>query len=159
MSFVSEKQTFRIQNMHWGFETSNVYMAEKSRDRNSTLDHSIFQLHHLAKDRKQRDCFDWHFCPPCFRGLMSEHCGPSPHPKHVVWKGLDDLEMVLYFGLVFCLSFSPRKSCEYQVRLRLRMQISPFRKAQWGCFPLCVSVKGRVTVPVGFQGLCFSPVP
>lgn len=107
MSFVSEKQTFRIQNMHWGFETSNVYMAEKSRDRNSTLDHSIFQLHHLAKDRKQRDCFDWHFCPPCFRGLMSEHCGPSPHPKHVVWKGLDDLEMVLYFGLVFCLSFSP----------------------------------------------------
>lgn len=40
---------------------------------------------------------------------MSELCGPSPHPKHVVWKGLDNLEMVLYFGLVFCFVILPQE--------------------------------------------------
>lgn len=101
MSFVSEKQTFRIQNMHWGFETSNVYMAEKSQVTGTPY----WTTPSAPSSCERPETTGLHWLTFLSSVFSRSDVGalwsfPSP-PKHVVWKGLDDLEMVLYFGLVF----------------------------------------------------------
>lgn len=99
----------------------------------------------LGPEKKQ-DCFDWYFVLSAFKVWCRSSVVLSPHPKHVVWKGLENLEMVLYFGLVFCLSSSPSPDPQEV------LSVSSTAQTQDGCRPVPI---GRLS---GVVSLCVSCV-
>lgn len=100
--------------MHWGFETSNVYMAEKSRDWNTApyWTHVIIAHSNLTApspwDRNNRTAL-MDTLSSVFPRSDVELCGPFPHPKHVVWRGLENSGSVLWFGFLFVIPPPPQE--------------------------------------------------
>lgn len=97
-------------------------------------------------DQKKQDCFDWYFVLSAFKVWSRSSVVLFPHPKHVVWKGLENLEMVLYFGLVFYLSSSPSPDPQEV------LSVSSKAQTQDGCRPVPI---GRLS---GVVSLCVSCV-
>lgn len=97
-------------------------------------------------DQKKQDCFDWYFVLSAFKVWSRSSVVLFPHPKHVVWKGLENLEMVLYFGLVFYLSSSPSPDPQEV------LSVSSMAQTQDGCRPIPI---GRLS---GVVSLCVSCV-
>lgn len=100
---------------------------------------------------------------------MLEPCDPSLPCACGLKKDLENLVAVLYFGLVFCLwlfrglfRFLPQEvlSVRSAEQAQEWLHVNPFRQVRWEPFPcLCRCERKSHTVPVDFQGLCFSPVP
>lgn len=175
MSFVSENNRFQdtkhalrlwnIQCVH-GWEKSQ--MAETLLHIQDSFGHHPPKLKTPSSwDLEQHDFLDQYLVLNVFK-VWCWSPMVLPYPKHVVWKGLENLVTVLYFGLVFCLwlfhglfHLPQEKSCQYQVQLRHGKGCKPIPlgRLNGGCFPLCHCERKSHTVPADFQGLCFSPVP
>ena len=154
--------------MHWGFETSNMYTCLRrvtnSRDtapyqtsRSQTWDSTIsgpeqhdFLITILFSMFSRSDIGAWWW------GFF------SPHPSMLVWKGLGNLETVLYFGLisfvvVFTVSRCPRKNDQYHtVQVWERLPTVPSGRLKRGSPPLSLW-KEELYSTCGFPGtLLFS---
>lgn len=98
-------------------------------------------------DQKKTGLLRLILCPQCFQGVMSELCGPFPPPQACGLKRFRELRngSVLWFGFLFVilpLPWPPGSlvSVEYGSDSGW-LQTSPYGKAQWGCFSLCVLCK------------------
>lgn len=161
--------------MHWGFETSNVYLLEKShkwlrhcsiQDSHVVIALPILRLHHLGTWNNMT--FWSIFCPQCFQGLMLEPYGvpTSPCPQHVGLKRFRKFRNGSVLRFVFLcvmfftqIHFSQEASCRYHAAPAWeRLQTVRWGRLHGGCFPLCHCERKSHPVPVDFQGLCFSLV-
>lgn len=86
----------------------------------------------------------------------------SPHPSMLVWKGLGNLETVVYFGfisfvVVFTASLCPRKNDRYRpAQVWERLPTVPSGRFSGAGVSLCHCERKSYTVPVEH---CFSLVP
>lgn len=154
--------------MHRGFETSAVWVAEKShrwlrrsiQDSRAVTALPALRLHHLGSWNNMT--FLIHILSSVFSKVP--YVGALwwfSSPRVLVSKGLGNSPPVLYFGFLFVVVSIDWLICpqEEWPKHGKGFKPPPPRAGYVGAASLCHCERKRRMVPGDFQGLCFSLVP